>query len=553
MYKNPIIKMNGIIEIHGGATVFSHDGTFEKIYSTDFIAGDQVQKQLNNSFKLLYRTPQAAIAIVQKHTRKLYMPTVTPYSPICPDGPYEPGTRLILWLNADGTIDVKSTYANMPINDASIVNAAYCLTDVQKPQVLINNQNLYTRQDCVNHDDLNTFTIDPAGSKDFDDALSVSKDTLYIHIVDIADVYSRFSPEIIHNLRNRCFTMYLENEHTEHLLDSEDSTTNLSLIKGVQRKVITIKAILNDGLVTDYEIYRSTIIVKSRYTYEEVQQLLNNMPSAELTFLSNLTKERSQNVSYNINLPSLRITMDTATGTPTTVRCESTNDESHSIVATAMILGNLIVSKHLASANVKLPNRFHDKLRGLVIPDYEKTFNEYVDSFILVKRYARACYSVDQKGHFGLGITDYVHFTSPMRRYADVLVHLLLSGIQIPDLELEVQHINQASKLNRALQDLYKNWKLVRWIKNIAKPKYEAWITGLSPAGALWYIPEISQNGFTHVSALEPAQRWSFQSNVALFGPTHSFKIGQPVDAHVTDIDMDTMMIKIKLVSNRSN
>jgi exoribonuclease-2 len=463
--------------------------------------------------------------------------------------PYLPGTRLLLWLNQDGTIDIKANYTQSALNDAKIINAAYCISKPQIPQILTRHNNLYTRQECVNHDDLETFTIDPENSQDFDDAISVTPEALYIHIVDIAHVYGNFAPEIINNLRNRCFTLYLENEHTEHLLDPKDSTNTLSLVKGKQRNVITVKAVLNDGVVTSYQIYRSTIVVKHRYNYGEVEQLLNTFPPTAFTFLKQLAVERSKNIAYNINLPSLRITIDKTTGIPTNLLCESTNDMAHTIVATAMVLGNLIVSKHLAESNIPIPNRFHDSLRGILIPDYDKTNNSFVDSFILVKRYSRACYSVDKKGHFGLGITDYVHFTSPMRRYADVIVHLLLAGIYIGDLESEVQHINYSSTLNRSLQDLYKKWKVVRWLKQSEKYLYDAWVTGLSSAGVLWYIPEISQNGFTHVSQLEPSQRWVFQGGIkpSLTGPTHSIYIGQKTEAHIVNIDIDTMTMKIIL------
>lgn len=542
--------MNGFIEIHGGSTVFVTNTVQEKIHSTEFIAGDTVHK-FNNSYKLTQRIPQAAIGIVQHNSSKLYMPTLSPYSPHFPTT-YEPGTRLVLMLSSDGSITINSVYENTPINDACVINAAYCLTVSQKTQTLFENQALYTNPNIVDHDSLDTFTIDPTDSKDFDDALSVENNILYVHIVDIASVYHSFSSEVINNLRNRCFTMYLENTHTTHLLDSEDSTNNLSLIKGQQRKVITIKATLEDGLVTNYEIYRSTIVVKNRYNYTEIQEILQTNPNPALTFLSNLTKLRSQNIAYNINLPSLRITSDPTTGIPTKLQCESTNDESHSIVATAMVLGNLIVSKHLADSNIQIPNRFHDTLKGIKIPEYEKTHNTFVDSFILVKRYARACYSVDKKGHFGLGITDYVHFTSPMRRYADVLVHLLLAGYTLPDLDSEVHHINNAAKYNRSLQDLFKKWKLVRYIDANPKPTYDAWITGLSYSGALYYIPELSQNGFTHISELQPRQRWTYAENM-LTGSTHSFKIGQQVIAQIAAIDLDTMNLKISLTSTTNS
>jgi exoribonuclease R len=87
-------------------------------------------------------------------------------------------------------------------------------------------------------------------------------------------------------------------------------------------------------------------------------------------------------------------------------------------------------------------------------------------------------------------------------------------------------------------------------MKNSKKTVYDAWITGVSPAGALYYIPEISQNGFTHVSELEPPQRY-LVNNTVLQGQTHCFKIGQKVEARIKSIDMDIFAVKITLRSTQ--
>jgi exoribonuclease R len=191
-----------------------------------------------------------------------------------------------------------------------------------------------------------------------------------------------------------------------------------------------------------------------------------------------------------------------------------------------MILANLVVSKHLSEKNIIIPNRFHDSLKGIKIPDFDSTGNELVDSFILIKRYARACYSVDKKGHFGLGITDYVHFTSPMRRYADVLVHRLLAGYQIDDLEEQVNWINLRSGLVRSAQDMYINWKVLNWIEQQGKEMlYDIWVTGINASGIIWFMPSLSLNGFFHVSNFEPKEMWKFDDN-KLIGSDSLTEIG---------------------------
>ena len=388
----------------------------------------------------------------------------------------------------------------------------------------------------VCHDDLDTFTIDPADSKDFDDAISVdvSTSTLYIHIVDIASApLTKVEEE---RLERRCLTLYLANEHVEHLLDEETASHRLSLVVGHQRPTITVKLVMREGLVQEYEIYRSTIVVKRRFTYEEALTELASNPA--LQYLDTLTRQRSSAVDYTIRLPSLRLTVHQETGLLAGVRLEETNDPAHSLVATAMILANLTVSKHLAERGVRLPNRFHAPLRGFVRPEeMPATHNEVVDSFLLVKRFSRACYSIDEKGHFGLGLTDYVHFTSPMRRYADVLVHRLLAGISVPNLGEQVEHLNHRSRIVRSLQDLYERWKVHRYLATLPGP-HTVYITDVKPAGLLWFMPSLMLNGFCHVSMLRPVQYWNL-------GAGSSLQIGAAYQAEVASIEKDEVRLLI--------
>jgi exoribonuclease-2 len=438
----------------------------------------------------------------------------------------------------------------------------YLLNDFQKP--------LYTLDTVIDHDGLNTFTIDPESSEDFDDAISVDvkSNTVYIHIVDIAsaDCQSLISEQARRRLKERCLTLYLSNEHTEHLLDPDVASTKLSLIKEQQRQVITIRAVLNDhGIVQEYDIYRSTIVVKHRWSYDTVSEMLKNKSACdELKYLVKLTDNRSSNIKYHINLPSMRFKIDKTTGLVNTLHCESTNDDSHKLVATAMILGNLIVSKHLHYCQVKLPNRFHESLHGVNNPNFVSTGNELVDSFILVKRYARACYSIDKKGHFGLGLSDYVHFTSPMRRYADVLVHWILSGAVLNEesLEEEVSWMNFRSQLVRSIQELYTTWKVVRHVKQTADtykatynvPKhFQVWITDVKKGGVLWFMPELSLNGFAHVSTLSPKQFWYFDySKNTLDGQYNnaSISVGKQFHATVESIDPVTFSLNLVIHTN---
>ena len=571
---------SGTIELHGGKLVInipSKEGPqIVPIVSSEFIPGDKVTTTYPT--QLITRKPQAAVAFVKSITdnvAKLYLANLGPSCPYAPsfpleDNPLKVGDRMVLWLESDGSIQSRGLYSSDASDDVPCLlkmyslykkrdDFIYLLNDYQKP--------LYTMEATINHNTLNTFTIDPESSEDFDDAISVdpSTNTIYVHIVDIAgaDCQSLISEQARRRLRERCLTLYLSNEHTEHLLDPEVAADKLSLIKGQERKVITVKTVLTEnGMVQEYDIYRSTIIVKNRYSYDEVNTMLKHKTAPqELTYLVKLTENRSSNVKYNINLPSMRFKIDKTSGHINAIHCESTNDDSHKLVATAMILANLVVSKHLHFCHVKLPNRFHESLHGMNNPNFTTTGNTHVDSFILVKRYARACYSVDKKGHFGLGLTDYVHFTSPMRRYADVIVHWILSGAVLNEqsIEEEVEWMNFRSQVVRSIQDLYVNWKICRHLQNLVtthsfEPKtFDIWITDVKKGGVLWFMPELSLNGFAHVSTLSPKQFWYFDygKNVleGQFNGT-SVTVGKHFKASVDSIDPITFTLNLVIYTS---
>ena len=531
--------MQGIIEYHGAKQVLHN--TAQQIDSDQFIPGDEVVLE-NGKSHLLKRQEQAVIGIVSKIQTKatLYVPNfglTCRFTPQIENNQYQIGTRLVLWLHKDGQIEVKGNYPESAFYDAAIITHMYGLTREQPPAIEHQGPNLYTIDEVVNHDDLDTFTIDPATSKDFDDAITVDpvNRIVYVHIVDIAN--QELTEADQRRLKERCLTLYLSNEHTEHLIEDVDA---LSLVVGKKRKVITVKVTLDEGgLVANYDIYKSTIVVKNRYNYDNVPA------NPQIQFLIDLTKQRSSNVNYNINLPSIRVLSDNQ-GIPESVKSESTNDINHSLVATAMILANLMVSKHLQTKQVKLPNRFHDSLRGFKEPQFNQTGNDHVDSFIMVKRYARAHYSIDEKGHFGLGLTDYVHFTSPMRRYADVLVHKILAGVSIDNLESQIKWLNHRASVVRAAQDIYINWKVMRWLQSNDEPR-QIWVTGVSNSGILWFMPSFSLNGFIHVSNLEPKQYWKYdQAKEQLQGQT-TIGIGAQLLVDIAQIDSIKSQVALKM------
>ena len=273
----------------------------------------------------------------------------------------------------------------------------------------------------------------------------------------------------------------------------------------------------------------------------------------EWVFLQDIVNQRSVDQTYQLDMPSIRFTVDTTTGLVVESHLESTNNGSHTMVAMAMVLANLIVSKHLHECQITIPNRFHEQLRSY---PYETALsdNSHVDSYIRIKKYARAIYSVNQRGHFGLGLIDYVHFTSPMRRYADVLIHALLAGVPLPHLEEHVEILNRRVNQVRSFQTIYTSWKMTRWMTII--PTHEVWITCLMKSGAMWFIPSMSISGYTHISMLYPKQYWAWNPiNNALYGQLtdHVIETGKAYRGIIQDVDPITFNLTLIVYSEHLN
>lgn len=418
----------------------------------------------------------------------------------------------------------------------------------------------YTQTGVADETDLDTFTVDPAGAVDLDDAISIdlAERTVYIHIVDIAGAGATSLHEADeYRMRQYCQTLYLANEHTEHLLGDVEA---MSLLPGQERAVITTRVrFTEDGLVESYDIYRSRIVSKRQLTYEEFGAQLGS--SAEGAWLLALLAARNRDVAYDMNLPSIRVHV--GHDGEIDVSRENTMDSAHRVIAMLMVLCNMVVSRYLRVRAVAIPNRLHRDIAGINMSRVPvSSGNAAVDSFVIVKRFARACYEIDERGHFGLDVTDYAHFTSPMRRYADVILHRLLAGwtIERPALDAEVEWINWRAGFNRALQRQYIDWKVADAVASRladGAEEVDVWITGLSAAGVLWYMPEFSLNGFCHVSRLLPTQRWVYEEggggiDAALVGGTEGQRFIQmrqrPYRAIISRVDRKMGSVAVRLI-----
>jgi len=374
---------------------------------------------------------------------------------------------------------------------------------------------------------LNTFTVDPENSKDFDDAISIDseKNKIYVHIVDIHKQLE-IDTETDINAFIKGFTFYSE-EGNVNMLPDNLSENELSLIADKERFVITIEMIIDSETqeIEEHSIYNSLIKVKTRYTYEEFNHVKESYPM--LLEFSNKWKKTS------FNIPFLKPIIERNSGKMTDYKLLSCNDDAHKIIETLMITANLLVSSYLL---YHIPQRFHEKL-----DDHEDripcvdviTRNEAIDSILAIKKYKNALYSSESKGHYALDLDSYTHFTSPMRRYFDVIVHRILAGITYTNLEQILEYINYREVENEKLYKIYKNLKIIGYLgENLSK---------------IWkgYIIDITNNGY--VAIIEEILYNIFVFNSNCFSK-NNIVIGSEVNIKIKSINWITLEPKAAVV-----
>jgi len=328
---------------------------------------------------------------------------------------------------------------------------------------------------------LNTFNVDPINSKDFDDAISLdeNKNTIYIHIVD-AHEHIIPSSSIDNNAFLSSFTLYLP-EHIENILPKEYAEFKLSLIKNEIRKTITFEYIIDPKTqnIMNYKIYKSSIIIKNKYNYDEFNKIIHNFPSLILFYEKWKRK--------TMNIPRIKMDIHYETGELTNYWFETNQDIAHKIIETLMILTNITISKHIPNI---IPQRYHCKIKSeFIIENYFD--NEIINAIFSIKQYRPAIYDASKEGHFGLGVSSYTHFTSPIRRYFDVIIHRLLSGVEYENLDIILEHINKREIYIEKIVKLYENLKILSFLESRLTKIWKGYIIKKKSGGYIVLLEDL--------------------------------------------------------------
>jgi ribonuclease R len=360
----------------------------------------------------------------------------------------------------------------------------------------------YSKPDkvCLTH--LDTFNIDPTGSLDFDDAISIdtANRILYVHIVDI-----NFHLKNYEDYAERAFrlgsTLYLD-EGILNIFNDYLANNMFSLVRGEDRPVITVEIHLDiEGNITKHDTYSSVINIKRRYDYESANRELGN-GNPGLVFLDNLLK--SPNWKYSkLDIP--KRTMKINNCSIENIEIYKTN-RVNKIIEALMVMTNRLITEDLIGI---VPERYHPISNGINNISEESVSG--LEAFTLLKKYKLAKYSTVETGHFALDIPHYTHFTSPIRRSVDILVHKILGGTLYNKglLQNILEHLNRRDILNTKIVNFYESLKLFSYFET-KRPEYSFTITNIVKHGIHIYIEAIAYHEFIHISKIIPNVRWTY-------------------------------------------
>lgn len=436
-----------------------------------------------------------------------------------------------------------------------------------------------------------TFTIDPADAKDFDDAISfrVIKDDLYEIGVHIADVSHYVQPGSLldEEAYHRATSVYLP-DRVNPMLPERISNELCSLRPNEDK--LTFSAVFSvspKGEVKDYWLGRTVIHSDHRYAYEDVQKIIDEKQGEygkEILILHDLAqrfrKQRIKKGAINFSSVEVRFKLDEK-GKPVGIVIKESR-ESHQLIEEFMLLANRTVATHVSKIKIKkkaipFPYRIHDtpdkeKLAPFVL--FAKKYGHHFDtktpegiaaSFNLMLRdvqgkpeqhvleqlgirtMAKAVYSTENIGHYGLGFLNYCHFTSPIRRYPDVLTHRLLQEVLDENIQIHQKLDEQCkycSERERAAMDSERSankYKQVEFMKEFVGDEFDGVISGVAGFGFWVETVEHKCEGLVSLNSLMEYDDFRLiEADYALVGRRsgRSFRMGDKIRIKVISANL---------------
>jgi ribonuclease R len=537
----------------------------------------------------------------------------------------EPGDMVVVtvtrWPTATrgpaGTVSEVLGRIDQPGVDTQIIIRKYGIPDAHPPDAVAEAQAIggaVRDQDIKGRTDfrgVTTVTIDGEHARDFDDAITLERlpnghYSLGVHIADVSH-YVQEGSALDEEAYARGTSVYFT-ERAVHMFPHELATGLCSLNPRVDRLVQScLMEVDRRGQVVRYEMHDGVINSNERMTYTDVNAILTGedgaadvvraryaplLPLFELMreLFGVLNGRRRRRGAIDFDLPEAEVVLGEDGQIDDIVASE--RNIAHRIIEEFMLLANETVASHLETGGTPALHRVHEAPDPQKVAEFEafitplgyslaatgralkpSHFQKLIDRMkgtpeerpiaaLMLRTMQKARYDAVSLGHFGLAAEHYTHFTSPIRRYPDLVVHRMLRQsrrgaippARLDELAEELPETGRhASEMERRADDAEREllqWKKVRFMADKVGDEYEGFVTGVAPFGLFVELVEHYVEGLVHVSSMADDYYRFVEQQHVLYGENtkKTYRLGGKVAVQVVRVDLERRQIDLGLL-----
>ena len=453
-----------------------------------------------------------------------------------------------------------------------------------------------------------TVTIDGDHARDFDDAITLEKLPnghfwLGVHIADVSH-YVQEGSALDREAYERGTSVYFP-ERAVHMFPTELATGLCSLNPRVDRLVQScFMEIDGQGLVVRHEFHDGVINSNERMTYNAVNGILTDRDPAlsehyaslvplfermrDLFQILNDARRRRGSIDFDLN--EAEVIIDEGGVVEAIIALE--RNVAHRIIEEFMLLANQTVASHLEAQSAPALYRIHEEPDVLKVAKFEefisgfglslasppgalepRHFQKLIErihgrpeekpiAFLMLRTMQKARYAPENLGHFGLAASSYTHFTSPIRRYPDLVVHRALRAArhgtlsgeardeQFEEMPEVARHTSEMERRAAEAERELLQWKKVKFMADKVGDEFEGYVTGVAAFGLFIQLIEHFVEGMVHVSTMADDYYRFVEGAHLLRGENTQrvYRLGDKVKVQVIRVNMEVRQVDLGLV-----